>query len=253
MFPSDFETKAVYSAVEGIRKDKRGSFKFPNFLFLSDISKLVDFLGRGREFAVLSFISFLFSLRVPSDSLLLRMDHRDDPNGEPVNQSDKTPIWAGSFMEADSLVLKMAWWEYLGGGCILKRTCVFDSTSSKPRATCPPHGILPLIRVRVQAVALCFPSYDKNNFDRRLESALREMEFKDARRYAPKAFRRGASQELLQYGPSIDVIKSAWAWLGAGFGSYIDLEFDKDRKISKIPTTHVIDGSPSEEDIEKPT
>ena len=34
--PSDWATKAVYSAADGLRKAKKGTFKFPNSLFMAD-------------------------------------------------------------------------------------------------------------------------------------------------------------------------------------------------------------------------
>ena len=78
------------------------------------------------------------------------------------------------------------------------------------------------------------------------------MNIKDACRYTSKAFRRGVSPELLQRGSAIAVVKSSGAWLGSGYGSYIDLEFDKARKISKILTAQPSGGSSSGEDSENP-
>ena len=79
------------------------------------------------------------------------------------------------------------------------------------------------------------------------------MNMRGASRYTSKASGRVASQELLRRGSNIAVIKSSRAWLGSGFGSYIDLEFDREEKISKIPTVKIGDDSYSEDDIEKPT
>ena len=77
----DWATNAVYAASEGLRKSTIWAFKSPNFLFVADISNLVDFLGWGREFAPLAFISFLFPLSVHPDALPLRGAFRDDPIG----------------------------------------------------------------------------------------------------------------------------------------------------------------------------
>ena len=41
--------------------------------------------------------------------------------------------------------------------------------------------------------------------------------------------------------------------MGSGYGSYIDLDFDKAQKISKILTSQLSDGSSTEEDSDKPT
>ena len=56
------------------------------------------------------------------------------------------------------------------------------------------------------------------------------MDWEGAPRYTSKAFRKGATQELLKHGPTTAAIKSSGAWLVSGYGSYIDLEFDKAQK-----------------------
>ena len=71
------------------------------------------------------------------------------------------------------------------------------------------------------------------------------MGMKAAFRYTSKDFRRGAPQELLQHGSTISLIKSSGDWIGSGYGSYIDLEFDKAQKISKILTAKLSAISPS--------
>ena len=122
--PSDCATKAAYAAADGLRKARKGTFKFPNFLFATNISNLVDFLGWDRGFTLLAFVSFLSPLRVPSEALLLRMAFRDEPIGEPVNRPEKALAGVRSFKGVGALVIKMSWRENLEGGCILKRTCI---------------------------------------------------------------------------------------------------------------------------------
>ena len=46
--------------------------------------------------------------------------------------------------------------------------------------------------------------------------------------------RRGATQELLQTGETLEVLKGSSAWVGNGFRSYIDLEFDKTIRVSQM-------------------
>ena len=97
------------------------------------------------------------------------------------------------------------------------------------------------------------PSSTKNDCDRDLKFAIGKMDTKDAPRYTSKAFRRGASQKLLQHGSSIAAIKSSGEWSGSGFGSYIYLEFDMEKAIPKILTAQIRGDSSSEEGSEKPT
>ena len=57
---------------------------------------------------LLAFISFLFSLRVPSEALQLRRAFHDDPISEPVGQSEKALIGVRKFLGPDALIIKMA-------------------------------------------------------------------------------------------------------------------------------------------------
>ena len=60
------------------------------------------------------------------------------------------------------------------------------------------------------------------------------MKFHNAHRYTSKAFRHGATQEILQPGGTLEVIKSSGAWLGNGYRSYVDLEYTRARQISRL-------------------
>ena len=205
--PSDWATKAAYASTEGLRKARKGTSKFPNILFMADVFNLSEFSGRCSEFALLASISLLFAPRVPSVALHLRMAFRDDPIAGHVGQSEKALICVRAFKGRDALVIKMAWRKNLEGGCVIKRTCIFCPDLSHP--ACPPRGVWPRIRGRINAGSLCFSSYFKNNFNQHLKFVLRKMDLKDAPRYTSKAFRMGAAQELLQHGSTIAAIKSS--------------------------------------------
>ena len=84
-----------------------------------------------------------------------------------------------------------------------------------------------LIRERTKAGELIFAQYAKNNINRDLEFALVKFGFQDGRKYTSKSLRRGATQELLETGQAIQIVKNSGAWVGGGFRNYIDLEFDK--------------------------
>ena len=112
----------------------------PNFLFMADVFDLVEFLGWGSEFALLSFSSFLCPLRVPSDALQLRSAFHDDPIADPVAQSEEALIGVRTFKGQEALVIKMAWRENLEGGRILKRTCICSPDHSQMVPPHPPMG-----------------------------------------------------------------------------------------------------------------
>ena len=240
-------TPAVKAASDGLRRAKRGQFAFPNFLFTNDLFFIISNLGWERMFCQLIFITFLFSLRVPSEALLLRRAFADDPISEFVSQDEKALIGVRSFRGTDTLIIKLSWRKNLDGGCILKRTCLCNLGSKVGDRICPPHRIWPLIRDRVPAGELIFDQYTKNNFNINLKQVLKKLKFRDAHRYTSKAFRRGATQELSQGGETLEVIKGSGGWIGNGFYSYVDLEFDKTLRISRL-LIKLDENSSSEED-----
>ena len=98
----------------------------------------------------------------------------------------------------------------------------------------PPRRVWPLIRSRAGAGELLFPGYTKNNINRPLKFVLKKMSFPDVHRYTSKASRRGATQEILHPWGTIEVTKSPGAWICNGFRSYVDFEFNRPRKISRL-------------------
>ena len=74
---ANWAAKAIYAAASGLRKARKGVFKFPNFSLSKDVFRIVDFLLWDREFDQLIFLAFLFPHRVPSEALALRRAFRD--------------------------------------------------------------------------------------------------------------------------------------------------------------------------------
>ena len=230
---TDWFSPRIRAISKGLRQAKKGTFKFPNFLYSKEIFSIISTLGWERMFSQLIFIAFLFSLRIPSEALILKRAFRDDPISEFAPQDEKALIGVRKFKGVDTLVIKLGWRKNLAGGCILRRVCLCDE-SSLGRRICPPHRVWPLIRDRTQAGETLFSQYTKNNFNRNLKMILMKLNFPNGHRYTSKAIRRGATQELTETGKMMQVIKGSGAWVGDGFLSYIDLEFDKTLKISRL-------------------
>ena len=73
---------------------------------------------------------------------------------------------------------------------------------------------------------LLFPEFTRRNVNRKLEFTLTKLKFPDGRKYTSKVFRRGATQELLMTGNSLEVAKGSGGWWGSGFRIYVDLEMN---------------------------
>ena len=68
------------------------SFRFPNFIRSALVACIIDFEGSESQFAKVGYLSFLFSLRAPSETLTLRRAFSDDPVNEHIPQPEKALI-----------------------------------------------------------------------------------------------------------------------------------------------------------------
>ena len=109
-----------------------------------------------------------------------------------------------------------------------------------------PHATWPVIRARTHPVELVFPKHSKNNMNRILKFNRPTLWFLDARKFTSKAFRRGATQELLTTGNSLEVVKNSWGCRGPGFSSYVDIAMDKAFRIARLLVTLSDDSSDEE-------
>ena len=109
-----------------------------NFLFSNDIFRIITKLGRKAQFAQISFASFLFPLRVTSETIQLRRDFRDDRICDFIPQSGKILVGVRGCNNIPSLVMKFSYMENLPGGCILRRFCTCGESLSRPRGFAPP-------------------------------------------------------------------------------------------------------------------
>ena len=120
-------TPAVVGVSRGLKAAQNKAFTFPNFLFTADLFIIINDFGWHDEFAQLCFISFLFSLRIPSEALVMRHAHPEGRISEFVAQQDKVLIGVRKFQSLDALIVKMNQRKNISGGCILKRPCLcFD-------------------------------------------------------------------------------------------------------------------------------
>ena len=168
----DWETKAVYAAADVLRKARHRASESHNFRFTAGGFDLDDFLGWDREFALLAFASFLFPLMVPSEAPLRRRAFRDDPIGEPVNQSDNALVGLRSFKGADALVIKLARRKNLEGGAFSSALSFLGNIHPVRHALLTGFGR----GLGCEFGFALFPSYAKNNSDRHLKFVLRKMD-----------------------------------------------------------------------------
>ena len=232
--PLDWYNPSVREIARSLEHARISSFRFPNFLYTQDLYGIINKLGRIGEFPQISFLTFLFSLRIPSEALCMRRARDSERLAEFVPHRDKVLIGVRPCSGAGCLILKLAWRTNLSGACILKRMCLGADASHQARKICPPHRIWPIIQERASPGELVSPSFARHNSNRILKFTLTRMCFSDGPKYTCKDFHLGASQELLQTGNSLDVINVSGCWWGSGFRRYVDLEMDSAFRISRF-------------------
>ena len=76
--PTDWKCPDIKSVMRGLKNAHDLSFRFENFLFAGDLLRLIRATKLTSEFGCAAFFSFLFLLRVPSETLSIRKATPED-------------------------------------------------------------------------------------------------------------------------------------------------------------------------------
>ena len=241
-----WDSAIVRSISRGLENSQDRSFAFPNFFFSKDLTALLDHEGPDSPFFQVAYMSYLFSLRVPSEALTMKRAFRDDPLTEFVPQTDKVLIGIRTYEATDLLVVKFAYRKNIRGGCVLFRPCICAEPDCRARTLCPLHAIWPRIRDRTLAGGLLFPMFSPCSLNRTFKVVMTKMGYRDGPKFSSHAFRRGATQEIKDSGSTLSVIIKSGTWTHAGYKSYLDLQADYAINISRFLIESL--GSDSEEE-----
>ena len=192
--PTDWWTPAIKSLCKGMNAKAKGKFRFPNFITSDKVLKIIKRETPSGEFGQLAFIAFLFALRVPSEALILRRAFANDELEGFRPMKDSALIGLRGPSSNPSLVLRLATRKNLPLGCIMKRPCFCDIAKCVEHRLCPVHYLWPIIRARVSAGELLFPTYSGRNVNAVLRAVLKKLSISEAERYSSHGFRRGAAQ-----------------------------------------------------------
>ena len=231
---TDWCTPAVTAMAKGLEKVMGRSFIFPNFIESADLLRVLRFVKVDTDLGQAFFLSYLFSLRVPSETLRLSRAFRDDRLTEFVPQEDKALIGIRTFKETEVLVIKFSFRKNIRNGCILMRPCLCGAASETALELCPVHAIWPHIRDRVGAGGPLFPAYTANIFNRKLKQTMTALKYPEGGKFSSHAFRRGATQEIKNSGSTLATIVKSGTWLSACYRNYLDLSADEAINISTL-------------------
>ena len=116
--PTDWMTPDVRSAARGLRATQNLSPELHNYLMADDLLRLLHVSNLSTEFGQSAFFSFLFLLRIPSETLWMRKADASDRLTEFPPQEHKVIVGVRTLGGRDFLIAKFAWRENLKRGCI---------------------------------------------------------------------------------------------------------------------------------------
>ena len=232
--PTTWLTPAVRHVARGLGKCRDRGFRFPNFTRSHLIAKIAANETARIEFAHACFFSFLFSFRVPSETLHLRRAFPTDRLEGFAPQLEKALIGVRAIDGQQFLSVKLTTRKNLDSGCILRRPCFCHLAAPKALKLCPAHVFWAEVRRRVHPGQLLFQSGTRRNFNRTLKAVLARLGIPYAERYSSRGFRRGTPQELKETGPPWSAVASSGIWRSPAFRGYLDMSRDADLGVSHL-------------------
>ena len=115
------DAAAVKNIIAALKLQGKGEYRFPNFTQSDLVVKISKHDSRDIPFAQISYISYLYALRVPSEALLLRRAFRNDDltNFAPLKALALIAIRGNKPNEC--LAIRFLLRKNLPQGCILSR------------------------------------------------------------------------------------------------------------------------------------
>ena len=163
-------TPAARPFSKGLKNAQDLSSKPPNFIESKSLIRILEFAKLHSDRCQAYFLSYLFSLRAPSETLRLTRAFRGARLTELApphhTQGGKALMGIRSHNGADALGVKFPLRKNIRNGCILMRPRLFGLATQFPCDLCPIHKVWPLIRDRVKAGDLLFPGVTADNFNR---------------------------------------------------------------------------------------
>ena len=137
--PTDWLTPDVRSAARGLRNAQNLSFEFQNYLMADDLMRLLQVSDLSTEFGQAAFYSFLFLIRVPSETLSMRKADLSDRLTEFPHQEHKVMVGMRAIGRRDFLLAKFSRRGILiADACYGFRACAW-TVSPWPRPSAQPN------------------------------------------------------------------------------------------------------------------
>ena len=122
----------------------------------------------------------------------------------------------------------------LATGRIVRRPCFFSLQPRRGSLLFPVRAPCPSIRRREAPGAQLFKAVNRRDFDRILKTALGKFLAPETDRYISHAFRRGADQELKEFGSPRSVVAPEGVRRSPAFRGYLDMSRDVEIGIRQL-------------------
>ena len=204
----------MINVIKSLRMEGKSNFRFPNFLDSSSVLKIIKHESPQGEFAHLSYLSYLFVLRVPSEALAPRRAYSSDELGPMGESFDRCQMPPGE----EKLIPKRPHRKNLQVGCILTMSCFCSIASSDAHKASPVHFLWKEVCARVPSGELTPPIYTVRKIIPVLKRVCEKIGLRNSSRYSTHAFRLGASQEMKEKGSKRHTISIIRDWRSLSFG-----------------------------------
>ena len=184
--------------------------------------------------AMVAYLSYLFSLRVPSETLVLQVDGAPDILTNLTPQIPKALIGADALNQTPVPVIKVRFGKNIRGGCILIRPCLCGEARRAARDLCPVRAFWQPLRANLRPGDAIFGTLSATSVNRQLKAIMTKMGYMQGRRFSSHGLRKGATQEISASGSTIATIIGSGTWTSGGYKCYLDLQADEAANISAL-------------------
>ena len=147
----------IRTIAKGLINAQDRSFAFPNYIQSVDLFQIISHEVTHSPLARIAYLSYLFSLRVPSETLRLVRAPPGTPLLRFLPQTEKALIGVETFEEIQVSVIKFRFRKNIRGGFILIRPCLCNEKAKRARPLCPVHAWWRLITKVTRVGGAPFP------------------------------------------------------------------------------------------------
>ena len=223
-FDSSWRNDIIAAIAKGLRNKPSGKSKFHNSLEPRISDRIIRKEGWDSEFARLCYVTYLFTLRLPSEAVPLVRATTDDRLLTSECSTSTNLFGLREFQGEQRLVIKLAHRKNTRNAFIATRPCFCGQNALLPKHNFPIHRFWQAVLGHTHPGMPLFPLFQGENFPRALRAVLKKLHTPESDRYSSHCFRRGAATAILNSGATLSEIMRTGGWASSSFKVYLDLQ-----------------------------